>query len=170
MYFTHSIFNNKQQNYKLWRSTHPEFDPSIPVSFSSEAYKPKGSTKQLGKRHFFLKGNFLCYKKKSTKKTFSGIADLSWARVVFKEEEDEDWKDQCSHVALVIKEEKFTSIHFKNEAEADKWREAFKRIVTLTDFHEKYEMIKEIGRGSYGRVIFIHVLNFFKNEFFSIFQ
>lgn len=154
MYFTTSIFDTNNRNYHLWSKDHPEFDQTLHQSFSSIAFKPKNRAKKLSPRLFFIKGHFLCYKKKSNDDFYSGVMDLRWARADFQLEESEANKKVCPYKVILIKEEKFTSIHFKSLEIAMEWREALRKIVLMSDFHETYQVLGEIGRGSYAKVNF----------------
>lgn len=151
MLFSTSIFDTQNQDHHLWHKEHPEFDSAAEIKFSSVAYKPKNKARKLAKRQFFIKGNFLCYRKKSRNEQISGVMDLRWVRVSF-EEEEECLEAKCPYFVRLVHEEKFTSIHFKTLEEVSSWREALKEVAVMTDFHLRYEAVKQIGKGSYARV------------------
>ena len=50
----------------------------------------------------------------------------------------------------------------RNEEEMKAWRLAMGRVAILTDFHDRYEPISELGTGGFAKVI----LNFNVQRFF----
>lgn len=168
--YTDGIFDTqKDPNKRLWCKTHPKFDPKIKDSFHFIAYKSDKKTKKIGKRNFFIKKKFLCYKRKLSKNNYSGLIDLSWVRAEFKEEENISLRKDFPYCVVLIAERKFTSIHFKDIEEATKWREALKNIAVMIDFHKRYDVLKWIENGNYGQVIFINKI-FFLNFLFKFFS
>lgn len=154
MHFITSIFDTNQENYHLWykQDKLPGFNPTARDCFSAVAYKPKNEATQLVKRLFFIKGNFLCYKRKKSSGAYSGVIDLNWVRAEFITEENEVLKHSYPCYVRFIKEEKYTSVYFKSIKEAANWRQALKKIVTMTDFHGRYGNGELIGKGAYAKV------------------
>lgn len=163
MHFIKSIFDSNQQDYHLWHKQEdlPEFDPNVRDSLSATAYKPKSQASKLVKRHFFTKNKFLCYKRKISNQEYSGVMDLTWVRAEFKEEEDEVLRDKCPYYVMLIKEEKYTTVHFKSLKEVQDWRQALAEIVIMTDFHGRYSAVEMIGEGNYAKVGILIYLKFY---------
>lgn len=150
-----SIFDISTQKSKLWRKSHPNFDPDQKPTFSLIAHKPDSKNpKTLNARVFFRKGNFLCYKRKPEDQKPSGLMDLEWSRVEFKPTGEEEFKDDFKITMLLIKKRKMIRILLKGEEEQEAWRRGLEGVCCFKDFHVRYKAVEEIGSGSYASVRF----------------
>lgn len=52
----------------------------------------------------------------------------------------------------LISNMKFTEMFTKNESLFLTWADTLRPMVTQTDFHEQYDVLKILGKGSFARV------------------
>lgn len=171
MSFATSIFDKKDQKFRLWHKKNKNFNEKLPTSFASLAFKPTKKSQELVQRHFYIKSHFLCYKRNPEDQKISGILDLNWTRAEFnkvEEEEDTGFK----FVMMLIKQAKFTSIYFKDEQTMERWRAALRGVSAFTDFHQRFKVISLIGKGSYARVnkSIFYSFSFFSSKYYFYYQ
>lgn len=102
-------------------------------------------------RWFFVKENFLCYKKSQEATSISGVLDLKWARVEFEQVLDEQ-SGLGYYCAKIISNLKFTLVFIKREADMLKFESVLRGVSLFTDFRLRYETLGLIGQGNFGSV------------------
>lgn len=152
MSFKESLFKSEtEKSFKLWKKGSPE--TQNPLIFSAEAHKISTHTNLLEKRFFFIRGDYLCYKRNSSDEAkIIGYLDLRWTRVEFKKVEQVDLKPYFDWYIMIIKNLHFSKIFLSDLEEKNIWRKALRVCCAMTDFHDEYRIEKLIGQGSYGRV------------------
>lgn len=162
-----SVFNKILENsqQKIWSKSLPGFfdcNPELPA-FEAQAYKPASDDPTaVEPRIFYIKKNYLYYKKHMSSSGIRGIADLSFMTVKFLEVKEEDVKTHFEFVLMLIRNDKFSRIFLENEEQVRRWREFLTPYCVMRDLRERYEVIEEIGCGGFAKVrkIFLIFLEF----------
>lgn len=147
---TATIFeiNNNIEGYQLWKKTHPSLSKARTV-FKSRGKKRCGRTGQLQERVFVIKGRLLAYKVTEKSERFRACLDLSWAKAVFVELQEQE--QGCGHKVIISKNGKYSEI-FLSADQIAPWRQALSKVAIFADFHSRYRGISVLGEGSFGQV------------------
>ena len=78
-----------------------------------------------------------------------GVLDVKWARVLF---EKCDASSGYEYLMKIIKNQRFTTLFLKNEQDMNDWKIALRKVTVLTDFHDIYEPISDLGSGGFAKV------------------
>lgn len=153
MSFTISIFDTNIEDYsfKIWAKPQDKF----PKKFLNDCYsfkglKSKNGSKNFAERFFFLKENYLLYKKKEEGRSqYSAVLDLNWVRVEYQGRRGGNGEGLVE--IRFIRNLKFSSI-LVEKGVFDQLRNRFRRYCVLVDFKEVYQPLDLIERGSYASV------------------
>lgn len=133
-------------------------------------------------RAFYLTEEFLFYKKTTDDHKIRGLMELSFVRMEYyvpeghqypqsihksdqvaslnrnRDEEtrvsEEDRDEHTKHLFSIkfIRNLKFTEVYFDSEELFLTWMEILRPLAIQTDFHQCYDVIKLLGKGSFARV------------------
>lgn len=152
MSFIEGFFDEENaHHYKLWSS---KYEPSLldEEVLSNAAYgKRSKNAKDLAERCFILTPKHLYYKKSETDDKIRGVMELKFARTEF-EGDDEPENGKFNFSIKFIKNLKFTEIFTKSKSTYLEWKVLLSKLTIQTDFHNKFNVIKMIGKGSFARV------------------
>lgn len=151
--YIESIFDETNPDEKLWKTAEKlkiQLSKQKPT-FSQEGYKLSSTSNHLEKRLFLLLGKHICYKKTGSKE-IGGCMDLTWSRAEFHKVKEPELKPFFKYYVMLIKNCKFVRVYIHGDFEKTVWRRGLRRKCAMTDFHDRYEIGKLIGQGSYGRV------------------
>jgi hypothetical protein len=152
MSFIEGFFDDENaHHYKLWSSKH---DPSLldEEIISQAAYGKRSKNAQdLAERCFILTPKHLYYKKSESDSKIRGVMELKFARTEF-EGDNEPENGKFNFSIKFIKNLKFTEIFTRNKSKYLEWKKLLSRLTIQTDFHNKFNVIKMIGKGSFARV------------------
>lgn len=157
------IFSESSKG-KLWRTPPPYMLNKSKADFEAPAYKKTSEKDGYTKRFFFIKENFLFYKKKENISKASGFMSLNWTSVEFNHHDGDD--AEMLYEITFVRNGKFSCIYLKTEEELGSWMKALGRICIRTDFNRKFDVVGYIDSGSYGKVILFSKFFFDFFEFF----
>ena len=152
-----SFFDTNESSFKLWTPASSKKAKKERPVLTSDFLKRSKQSSVLTKRSFILTENHLFYRKISDGDKIRGAMKLEWVRAEFyapgeagRIDEFEDTKDM--YVIKFIRNMKFTEIFTEEKEVFHKWRLALRKLIIVTDFHQEFEVLKLIGKGSFARV------------------
>lgn len=151
--FIESIFDNCKPNFRLWQKKNISTTVSEDlIIYQGLMFKASKNNENLQERQFVLTADKLFYKKSIKDEKIRGELETSFVRCdYFIEQNGSERRFQIRF----IKNMKYCEVFVKNEADFLKWQEQLSKVFIQTDFHQKFEAIKMIGKGSFARVYLI---------------
>lgn len=126
------------------------FSGSLPeksILFTSFLYFPTASN-LLKKRKVHLTSSHI-YRLEKTSTKIKFFSNINWKKLeLFSEANDEEERFGFK----LSSGEKFQDFYTKNSKDLDDWEEKLNSLVILTEFNEEFVVIKNIGKGNYGKV------------------
>lgn len=157
------IFNEVSSKTKIWRKPTATMLQSSKIVFELPAYKKVANKEGYVKRYFFIKENFLSYKRSEVASKPSGYMNLNWTSVEFNYHRGNKF-GMFFEIAF-IRNGGFTCVYLNKEKDMKMWINALSRICVQTDFLHKFEIVDYIDSGSFGKVIFFIYLFWFRSIF-----
>ena len=151
--FIESFFDTNTPNFKLWSKK--VTDVSIPDSdiiHKGPMLKMSRKTNKLKERLFVLTSKRLFYLKSAKSPKVRGSMDTEWVRCEYLIEEHNSERRFCIRF---IKNLKYCDFWVEKEADFQEWRSKLSRVFIQSDFHEKFNAVKMIGKGSFARVYLV---------------
>lgn len=122
-----------------------------PILFEGTMARKKGKGNQLiSSRTFKLVKGYLFFEKSSSSKTQGGMINLEGVRLFA--EHDGERLDGYPHSITLVMKNKYTTLYLTTREDLDNWMEALTPYTIQTDFHFKYTLHKQIGKGGYSTV------------------
>lgn len=152
MSFIEGFFDEENaDHYKLWQSKYNQSLLEEEILSMGPYGKRSKNAKDLAERCFVLTPKSLYYKKNEDDDKVRGVMDLSFTRTEF--EGDDRSEDGGFNFSIkFIRNLKFTEIFTRSKEAYLEWKQLLCRITIQTDFHNKFSVIKMIGKGSFARV------------------
>lgn len=154
MSFSDSFFDENYDQpgnlmtFKLWSKKEPFSDPDD-VVWEGSLFKPSKGNKATKLRYFRMTTKFLyCFGSQSDTNA-KGAMNLNFVRVEYFTSE------QFPHSKFGIKffkNLKFFNLYSANQAEYQAFKRTAASLMTQSDFHQKFNVIKMIGKGSFAKV------------------
>jgi serine/threonine protein kinase len=151
--FIESFFDSNTPNFKLWSKK--VADAAIPdseVLFKGPMLKMSRKTNKLKERLFVLTSKRLYYLKSAKVPKVRGSMDTEWVRCEYLMEEHANERRFCIRF---IKNLKYCDFWVEREEDFREWKARLSRVFIQSDFHEKFNAIKMIGKGSFARVYLV---------------
>jgi hypothetical protein len=148
MSFIISIFD-EDNGPGLWLKEPPADEANSPVLCIGNFVK--GSFDQVGKgdvRCFQMTEKGVFYTKNAQESKVRGYISFKWVRSEFNEE-------QGVYQISFIRNKKLTQIVTKDKQTWENWMEHLRKFTIQTDFHERYNALKQIGQGSFAKVYLV---------------
>lgn len=152
--FIESFFDTNTSDFKLWSKNvqSAQIDESK-VIFKGEMLKINRKNKKTKNRFFVLTDENLYYLKSVNNNKIRGIMNTKWVRIQFIKEGDEEMDVRCC--VRFIKNMKYCDFLIKGQENIQAWSQAFSKVFIQSNFHEKFNAIKMIGKGSFARVYLV---------------
>lgn len=153
--YLESFFDDDQPHFKLWSKASTEFnlDKEERV-FSAYFYKHSKRENQWKERFFVLTNKHLVYYKDSTESKIKGLMKLDWVRNEYITDGHPQNKE-FGYGVRFIKNLKYSDLWLKDKDLFDKWKSALSKVCIQSDFHNKFNAVKMIGKGSFARVYLV---------------
>ena len=151
------FFDTNESSFKLWtQASSKSLKKQIPL-LSSQFFKRSKDSKTLSDRTFILTSKYIFYKKSLQSRAVRGLMVLEGVRAEFLSPAERDLADEgkeTRHMYAIkfVRNMKYTEIFTEDVEVFDAWREALGKLVIMTDFHKRYEVISQLGKGSFARV------------------
>ena len=151
------FFDSNESSFKLWTKASSKTLRDQKVILSSQFFKRSKDSKALCTRTFILTPKYLFYKKSLVSRTVRGLMDLEGVRVEFLSPAERDLADEGAETRHMyslkfLRNNKYAEIFTKDPQVLEEWRKALGKLAIMTDFHERYEVVSQLGKGSFARV------------------
>lgn len=144
---------NTLETFMLWKkisSSNRNHHKVADVIYQGTLFKSDSVTSTLKEAFFVLTEDKLYYKKKSTDQHFRGYMNLGFTRLEVSQ--DSAFSSAADkHRIRFIENLKFSDLFAGSEAEFSAWITALTPRTIRTDFHERFKLLTELGRGTYGK-------------------
>lgn len=122
------------------------------IVFKGQLLKLSTKTGKLKERLFILTATQLLYLKSARDPRLRGVMQTEWVRCEYIEEVEENRKRYCIRF---INNKKYCDFWVDKETDFKLWKSHLSKVLIQSDFHEKFNAIKMIGKGSFARVYLI---------------
>ncbi len=151
--FIESFFDSNTPNFKLWsKKTADVRILQTDVIHSGPMLKMSRKTNKLKERLFVLTPNTFYYLKSVKVQRVRGAMETEWVRCEYITEEHDKERRYC---VRFIKNMKYCDFWVEKEEDFREWRKQLSKVFIQSDFHEKFNAIKMIGKGSFARVYLV---------------
>lgn len=157
----------KNIDSKLWNAPKKSLDDK--VIHSGYLWKHSNNPdagEGLTERYFMLQGEYLLYKQSEASLHASSAMNIKYAKVMISQADISDATPLSLFAFKICYKRKFTLLYARNDSEYQAWIDAFTSVMTRTDVHQRFNVEKPIGAGSFAQVFKAQELK--KGKWFSI--
>lgn len=154
--FIESIFDEQLPGFKLWtKCSHDEQINQEVIIYQDEMSKPKKHKEKENKvRYFILTNEFLYYLKSKKTMKIRGKMPTKYMRTEYTSIGDPSQALYDFQVRF-IKNLKYCDFIISGKEKFKIWSDAFSKVFIQSNFHEKFNAIKMIGKGSFAWVYLV---------------
>lgn len=151
-----SFFDVNDPNYRFWELPSADaFLDNADIIFQGPLLKYSKKTKQLKERYFVLTNHFLFYIKSEKENKILAFMRTLWVRTDFIKFEVEI-EPKTSHFCIrFVRNLKYTDLFADDEDVYNQWKKFMSPIFVQSNFHEKFQTVKAIGKGSFAKVYLV---------------
>lgn len=151
--FIESFFDTPVANFKLWsKKATDAVIPETDILHTGPMLKMSRKNNRLKERVFVLTAKQLYYLKSAKNSKIRGAMDTEWVRCEYLVEEHGQERRFC---VRFIKNLKYCDFWIERESDFTEWKTKLSRVFIQSDFHDKFNAIKMIGKGSFARVYLV---------------
>ena len=159
--FAESIFDDNDK-FNLWKKYNDEVEiKKEKVLYCSTMLKKTTESKSFSKKYFFITQNYLYYKNSQKDKNIEGWTKINWMRVLFDSEVYNKRKppgmnkesDKDIYCIRLIRNRKYIQLYTKDHKTYLEWYETQRSLIIQTDFNKVYELLHDIDKGAFAKVV-----------------
>jgi serine/threonine protein kinase len=152
---TESLFDTNTKGFTLWRSPNGIFSVSkSDIIFQASLYKMSKKSDECKMRFFVLTDKYLFYLESEDNPKMIAVMSTKWVRVDYIVTPATETKPS-TFVFRFVRNMKFTDLCTEDKCLFEEWKSHFTRVFWQCDFHQKFNTIKMIGKGSFARVYMV---------------
>jgi len=150
-----SIFDSDTKGFTLWRSPNGIFSISkSDIIFQASLYKLSKKSDECKMRFFVLTDKYLFYLESEDNPKMIAMMPTKWVRVDYIVLPETELKPS-TYVFRFIRNMRFTDLCTEVKSLFDAAKIHFNRVFWQCDFHQKFNTLKMIGKGSFARVYMV---------------
>ena len=152
------FFDTNESSFKLWDQPSSKALRDQKCILSAQFFKrSKNDSSYISSRAFVLTQKYLLYKKNLQCRAVRGLMEVERVRVYFSSPSERNLAEETEetkHMYAIkfVRNMKYTQIFTKDMEVFKEWRKALGKLAIMTDFHERYEVISQLGKGSFAMV------------------